>query len=223
MWPPPSSLVTQLGCLWWRRTLFTRWIRCLPLPLPPCLALGIHSSDICKENTEGELCHPTCLPHLFQIQEMTVFHMSGWSDDLWQTPSSTTSSFFCYRSWLCHSLLRSLEINLLPSTSSRSNLTRVPPTSFVTATRSQDVLIPNPTTTIPALVDQEQFPMVFKMQPKCLHLVLSWEGWLSVLCKWVIHVTSCGLIAAEPFFPTQYHFNYSIERRVCVTVKKEHI
>ena len=28
----PSSLVTQLGCLRWRRTLFTRCI-----PLPPCL------------------------------------------------------------------------------------------------------------------------------------------------------------------------------------------
>ena len=46
---------------------------------------------------------------------MKVFHMSGRSDDMWQIPSSTTSSFL-FRSLLCHSMLRPLEINLLPST-----------------------------------------------------------------------------------------------------------
>ena len=48
-----------------------------------------------------------------------------------------------------------------------------------------------------------QFPKIWqpspprKMQQKCLHVVSSSEGRPSVPCKWLIHVTSRGLIAAK--------------------------
>ena len=45
---------------------------------------------------------------------MKVFHMSGRSDDMWQTPSSTTSSFSVIEAYSVTVMLRSLEINLQP-------------------------------------------------------------------------------------------------------------
>ena len=56
---------------------------------------------------------------------MKVFHMSGRSDDMWQTPSSTTSSFSVIEVYCVTVMLRSLEINLQPSTFELDGAARV--------------------------------------------------------------------------------------------------